>query len=342
MRKFAFFGLIVLFVVFSAASCGKAGAPKAGSAKAESMLNLLPKDSRGVVMIDVHKIMMTEFVDKMIKDPKNAPKYEEFVKTTGIDPQKDVYFVAVGISGEMGGGKEPEPAIVANLKYNKDALLAAIKKEGKDLQEQTYNGVTLYCGSFQKGEEKPGCGAFLDDSNIVIGNDKTVKAVIDVFQKKSESVLKNLQLADVLKNTKKDAMVWSAFLFPPDATKELAAKNPMLGALEGIKSLTLSFDYSDKTFQANIRSSGGDEKKNKSLADMLNGLKALGAGAASKDPNIADLLGRIEVTSGPDHVQISANVPEELIEKLKSTAEQKMKGVMQPPAEEKKEEKKEN
>jgi len=340
MRKFTVFGLIILFAAFSAVSCGKAGAPKAGSAKAESMLNLLPKESRGVVMMDLHRILNTEFADKAIKDPKSAEKYQEFVKESGMDPQKDVYLVAVGIMAQMDGMKEPEPAIVANLRYNKDLLLAALKKQGKEMKEQTYGGVTLYTGNLEGAAGKPGCGAFLDDSNIVLGNEKTVKAVIDVFQKKADSVLKNAELAAVLKNTKKESMVWSAFFFPPEATKELAAKNPMLSALEGVTSLTLSFDYADKAFQAKIRTSGGDEKKNKGLADLLNGLKTLGAGAAAKDPNIADLLGRIEIGSGPDHVEISANVPEELINKLKATAEQKVKGIMQPQAEEKKEEKK--
>jgi hypothetical protein len=343
MKKITIFSLVVLLALFSAVSCGKGGAPKAGSAKAESMLSLLPKDSLGVAMLDLHKILTTELVDKALKDNKNYQKYQEFIKETGIDPQKDIYFLAIGFKGELGGMKQPEAAMVANLRYNKDSLLSVLKKEGKETKEQNYNGVTIYTGSLESDTGKPDCGAFLDESNIVLGNEKSVKAVIDVYQKKADSVLKNDELAAVLKTTKKDAMAWIAILLPAEATKEMVAKNPMLSSLEGVKSLTLHFDYADKAFMAKIRTSGGDEKKNKGLAGLLEGLKTLGAGAAAKDPNIGELLNRIEIGSGPEHVEISVNIPEELINKLKSTAEQKMKGMIPPPsspAEEKKEEEK--
>ncbi len=341
MKKITVFYLVVLLAVFSAVSCGKGGAPKAGSAKAESMLSLLPQDSRGVVMMDLHKILTTEIADKAIKESKEYQKYLEFIKETGIDPQKDVYFLAVGLMGEMSEMKQPEPVFVANLRYNKEAILSLLKKQGKEAQEQDYNGVPIYTGSLESDSSKPGSGAFLDDSNIVMGSEKSVKSVIDVYQKKADSVLKNEDLAAVLRTTKKDSMVWIAFLFPPEATKEMAAKNPMLSSLEGVKSLTMHFDYADKALQAKIRTNGGDEKKNKGLADLLNGLKSLGAGAAAKDPNIGELLNRIEIGSGADHVEISASIPEELVNKFKAAAEQKMKGMIpapQAPTEEKKEE----
>jgi len=38
---------------------------------------------------------------------------------------------------------------------------------------------------------------------------------------------------------------------------------------------------------------------------------------AAQDPNVGELLSRIEITSGTDHVKINANIPEDLINKLK-------------------------
>jgi len=343
MKKVTIFSLVVLLAMFSAVSCGKGGAPKAGSAKAESMLSLLPKDSLGVVMLDFHKILTTEFADKALKEEKNYQKYQEFITKTGIDPQKDIYFLAIGLRGELGGMKQPEAAVVANLRYNKDTVLSALKKEGKETTEQNYNGITIYTGGMESDSKKPDWGAFLDESNIVLGDEKSVKSVIDVYQKKADSVLNNDAFAAVLKTAKKDSMAWIAVLLPPEAMKEMVGKNPMLSSLEGVKSLTMHFDYADKTFVTKIRTSGGDEKKNKGLADLLNGLKTLGAGAAAKDPAIGEILNRIEIGSGADHVEISASFPEELVNKLKATAEQKMKGMIQPPSsppEEKKEEEK--
>ena len=55
MKKLAIFGLtfLLIFSVFSACS-KKPSIPKAGSATADDMLTLLPKNSGGVIVIDVH------------------------------------------------------------------------------------------------------------------------------------------------------------------------------------------------------------------------------------------------------------------------------------------------
>ena len=64
-----------------------------------------------------------------------------------------------------------------------------------------------------------------------------------------------------------------------------------------------------------IKAPGGEAAKNKQLADMLTGFKALGAGAAAKNPDVGELLNRIEVSSGADFVKIAAGLPEDLLQK---------------------------
>ena len=95
----------------------------------------------------------------------------------------------------------------------------------------------------------------------------------------------------------------------------------MLGAFSDIRSIILSFDYKDKNVLAEIKAMSPDEAKNKQMADALNGFKALGAGAAAKEPLVGELLNKIEIGSASDHVKISANIPEALIQNLS----QKMK-----------------
>ena len=58
MKKLTALGIVVFLALFSFAACGKkAGAwPAAG---AEDMLNLLPKDAQGVVVVDVHRAITT-------------------------------------------------------------------------------------------------------------------------------------------------------------------------------------------------------------------------------------------------------------------------------------------
>ena len=60
-----------------------------------------------------------------------------------------------------------------------------------------------------------------------------------------------------------------------------------------------------------------DETKNAQVGDFLNGIKAMGGMAAAQDPNVGELLSRIEISSEADHVKIHASIPEDLINKLK-------------------------
>ncbi len=315
MKKFMAIGLSVLFAVFFVVSCAeKPTAPKAGSAKADDMLSLLPKESFGVIVVDVNRILTTESVDKAIKENKNYQKYLEFVQETGVDPQKDVFFFVGAMSGVVREGAQDGVAVV-NLKYDRTKLLAKIQKEQGELAKTEYNGFTVYQAAAKEGK-KPVSGAFLDESNIILGTDSAVKSVIDVYQKKAENIWKSESLPSLLKGMNRNAMIWGGFAVPAEAMKKAASQNPMLGAFANIQSIIMSFDYRNQNVLAEIKAMCPDEAKTKQMADALNGFKALGAGVAAKEPLVGELLNKIEIFSAADHVKISASIPEDLIKSL--------------------------
>ena len=314
MRKKTVILLALLLVAFGLSSCSKATAPKAGSAKAADLLNLLPGDSKGVVVVDVHRIMQTEGAGKVIAENKNKAKYDEFIQTTGIDPQKDVFYFVGAALGDI-GQKEMDGVALVNLKYEKDKLLALLKKEGGEMTTEEYSGLTIYTGT-PKDEKKPVSAVFLDESNILFGTSPAVKKSIDVREKKADNVWKNPQISALLKGMNTNAMFWAGFAVPPDAMKQASSQNPMLGAFSNIQAIVLSFDYKDKNVLAEIKAMSPEEANNKQMADALNGFKALGAGAAAKEPLLGEVLNTIVISSAPDHVKISASLPETLIESL--------------------------
>jgi len=266
--------ILIFSLIFFPVCAKKPSAPKAGTAKAEDMLSLIPKDVNGVFSVDVHRAMATEVVDKAIKEEKGYEDYQKFVEEVGIDPKKDIYLIVGGITGGIQQKEKKgnaEGIVIANLKYNKETLLAKFKKEGAELQEEDYNGITIYSHATEKG--KP-AGAFLDDSNIVIGEVKDVKAVIDLYQNKGENVLNNENLAPLFEKTNKEAMIWVNIFFPPETLEQVASENPMLQTLEGVTSACLSFDHKDNNIIADIKVLGGDEAKNKDIVDLLNGLSS--------------------------------------------------------------------
>lgn len=323
MKKITATGIALIFIFLSFISCGKEpSAPKPGTASVDDMLSLIPDDAKGVFFVDFHKAMTTEIASKAIKEDENYQKYQEFVEKTGIDPQKDVYFVTVAVTEAMEKEKTKGAAII-NLKYDKEAIISLFKEkaaeEEQEVQEEEYSGFTIYAWKEQKGEKL--YFSFLDDSNIVVGNEIEVKSIIDVKQRKKENVFKNEVLSDLIAETNKDAILWGAILIPAEAMSKAASQNPMLSSLEGINAVSMYFDYKNKNIIAEIKVMSSDETKNQQVADLLNGLKAMGGMAAAKKPEVGELMNKIEITSAADHVKIYASIPEELINKLKEMEE---------------------
>ncbi|MCX6569112.1 MAG: hypothetical protein NT147_08710 [Candidatus Aminicenantes bacterium] len=321
MKKAMSIGSIVLFAVFLA-SCAPSSSIKAGSATAESLIKLLPKTVMGVIAIDVHRGMTMASVTKMLQDPKAKQKYDEFVKMAGIDPMNDVYFVVGGFSAAPNGAGQ-EGGVIVNLKYNKDNLLAVMKEKAPGFQSEAYNGVTIYSNLDGAEAKQASRAAFLDDSNIIFGSDAGVKGIIDVYQKKAESVVKNTVMAGVLKKVDKEALACGAFILPPDLVKKGIASIPQLKVIEGVTAITTSFDYRLSNYIIDIRTMGGTEEQNKNLASALNGFKALGAMLAAKEPAAGDLLNAIEITSGKDFVRLYISISEEAMDKLGKLAQAK-------------------
>jgi len=316
MKKTYLVVLAVLVAALNIASCAKQpAAPVAGSAKAEDLLSLLPKGAQGVIVIDIHRLMQTAAVSKNIQEGENSQKYQKFVQDTGIDPQKDVYFAVAAMMGDVGQTAQ-DGAVLVNLKYDKEKLLAQLRQQRGELTQSEYGGSTIYQAPAEEGK-KPMAGAFLDASNILLGSEAAVKQVIDISQKKAENIWKSEELPALLKGMDTSSMIWGAFMVPAKAAEQAATQNPMLGAFSDIRSILIAFDSKNNNFAAEIKAMCPLADKNKQMAEALIGFKGLGGAAVSaKEPLLGEVLDKIEITSGADHVKISAVIPEALIQSL--------------------------
>ncbi len=151
-KPLSLFLVIALCCLVGAACAKKAASPQAGSAKGEDMLSLFPKDTRGLIVVDVHRIMQTEAAAKAIKDNEKNEKYAKFVQETGIDPQKDVFFFAGAMMGDIGqnnpdGAADRQPEV----RQGHDPGDGARKSAG-ELTTSDYNGITVY--QVPGGEDK--------------------------------------------------------------------------------------------------------------------------------------------------------------------------------------------
>ena len=314
-KNYVYIISLSIFLLLVTACGEKTTTQEKGSAvSADSALKILPMDSKAVFYVDLKKVMSLESVDQALKSDKNYKEMEDFINKTGINPQEDIHYI-VGALTSM-EKENQKGVIVANLNYNKDSMLNLIKEESeKEITESEYNGFTIY--STEEAEEM-GSFCFLDESNILIGDNSGIQAVIDIVKNNGENVQKNEEMSAMLQQTNKDALVWGAFLIPSEAVSEATSTNPMLGNLESVKAATMFFDYENKSYIAEIKLISTDPEKNKQVAELLNGLKAFGAMGAAENPAIGDLMNKIEITSGDEFVKIYANLPEDLINQLKA------------------------
>ena len=328
MKKATILALVLGLVLAGTTACAPKDTAKAGSASPEDVLKFLPVDSQGVFFVDIHRAFQTDVANKMIQEDENYEEYLKFVEESGIDPKEDIFCAAISLSGNLAG--EQNGAAVINLSYDKDTALAMIEKKAEaEIQTAEYNGITVYSIEAKKEgieaeeegneAEEEGNWAFLDASNIVVGNKKGVQNCIDVMQKTKDNVFKNEALAGVLDRADKDTIFWGALLVPKEDLAKASEGNPQLKPLQNMSALVLNFDHKNAMVTIKIKAEGDDPDSNKQIADMLNGLKAMGAMMIPPDkPELNDLLNSLTVSFGDDHVLIDASIPDEVLQSLKN------------------------
>jgi hypothetical protein len=320
MKKSAIFGLtLFLTVVFM--SCASATGVKSGAAAGEALIKMMPHSATGVLAVDVQRLMGMEAVMKALQDPKAKAKYDEFIQMSGIDPMKDIAYLGVGLFGALSGAA-PEGGAIISLKYDKSKLQSLIKVKAPEAKEELYNGVTVYSNIDGDGKQTTRA-AFLDADHIVLGSEKGVKGIIDVRQKKADSLSKNMEMAAILKKADKSGLMWGAFAVPQELLKKGIQANPQLKVLEGVTALTMSFDDRLNNVIANIRTVGGSKEQNANLASTLNGFKALGAMFSTQEPAVGDFLNGVSVTSGQDFTDLTISVSHEVLDKIGKLAQSK-------------------
>jgi hypothetical protein len=317
MKKVSAIWIVCFLVFFSFIACGKKeGVSTTKSAAAENMFKLLPKEAQGAFFIDFHKAVTIEAFDEAMKSDKNFEDMQEFIDKTGIDPKQDIHYIGAAITGI----ENQNAALIINLVYNKEAFLGVIneklEEEGTQAETVDYEGATIYTMTDEKGARNS--FAFIDDSHIAAGNESEVKKVLDVVNDRAESLAANEELGALLKKSNQGAMVWGAIQIPQETMEKATSDNPFISSLESVRAISLYFDYKNKNIMAEINLASDDAAKNKEVADALNGLKSLGGMIGAEKPEIATLLNKITISSGADHVKIKADIPEDLINKLKS------------------------
>ncbi len=332
--------VVALALMGLASNCSKKEAV-AGKASAEDMLRLIPENPLVLFSFDFHRIAGLELFDKMTanqprageKEKQPFASYQDFVKETGIDPKKDLYFITIALYGDVGPGRETDLLALVNLTYDKQKLLQVLKNKGLALREEPYGGQILYAVEDPERKLDKEAAvmrlAFLNEWNIALGKPAQVKAAIDLQQGKGSSADKSKVLMNYVKKVNTNAMCWMVLGAIPQSFKNQAPT----GAVPFDFSKTEAFfgfvDYRNRSIAAEFRLISHNEQGNKQVVDMLNGLKSMGAmGTTSKEPELAELLNGINLSNSADDIRLTLNVSEQLLNKLGEKAKAKAESVI--------------
>ncbi len=333
MKKKVLVLSLVLVMMLLAPACKKKAA---GQMNSEAMLAMVPEGPVLLMAFDFQRLAGLNFFDKALKNDwqKNAKAvkdfkdYQEFVQKTGVDLQKDVFAVVGAIYGSF-ESKNPEALGIINMKYDEGKLLAVFKEKGVFTSEEAYGGRTLYTLK-NEDEAKDMRLAFLNKANIVVGSPLQVKKALDLAAKNGKSVLQTPVMMKYVDKLDKTSMFWLAVGDIPAKVKDAPAGGMMPIDLSKAEAFTAVADFKNKTLSGELRLISNNESGNKQIADMLNGLKALGAMGAAKEPELGELLNGIQLSSAADHVKLVFSLSEELMNKLGDKAKDKAKSMAAP------------
>jgi tetratricopeptide (TPR) repeat protein len=321
----------------AAQSPGVPATPGQIAAADQDLITLLPSSTIVVLVLDMKRLLEIDVIAKALEAPEFMEGYDEFVKMSGVDLKRDITYVGWGlpasaIASRMATPPSPaamkELAFVVGLRSDKARLLSLIKEDLPEAKEEAYNGVSLFIiddGS-QRTTATPGVlaeaekirlqFAVLDDTHIVFGGDLGVRNVIDVYQKKADSLAAVPEMTAFLSRVDKSGVAWSAVSYPPEVLKMIADSNPLLRAIEGFKGMIMAIDDKDSTLVVDLRTLGGTPEQNATFASNLNGIKSVGALYAAEQPAVAELLNGIAITSGEDFTRVNLTVSHETLGKL--------------------------
>ncbi len=300
-----------------------------------SLYKMIPENATGFFALNIKKLTSLSVFDKMTKDlEKDEIKkkidmfenYQDFINKTGIDPKQDMSGAVFIFFNEM-DSKEQDFSVIANVSYDKNKILALLKEKNKELKEEDYNGSTIYTLKGDKGKE--GGLIFMSENLAAAGTISGLKKIVDLSKGLTKNIYSNKRMTSYLEKAGSSSILNFVFDFPQKMKGKKG--NGMFSAdLSKAEALYGSINYEGSSWIGDIILVSPNESGNKQLVTTINSFKGLGAMAG---PEVAELVNNIDISSTADSLRLSFTISTDLLEKLKTKAEQKAKsfGVNPPP-----------
>jgi len=318
-------------------ACGQAGKTSLSTAVQEDLARL-PKNVQSVFYADVQALKNSELgkeinqeMDSTMGRHHRDEDYKEFMEATGLDLEKDVHSVLVGLQAHVDGSEATEHMdgkafAVIKGDFDENKIVGYIqekeKKEGRSgLVAADYNGKKLYTGPRGKVT-----AYFVDANTVVAGTEEWVKQVID-NKVGGNNLPTNADLMKLIGQLPHKDQLWAVGM-PGEVMDRVASE---LSRHEGFKAGHTLRSLKSGMLSAQVNATADlwasatctSEEDSRLMSEALKGALAMAKLAVSDDRELVDMLNRFEIEAKGTEVHVSGKIDKEFLEKLKARHETK-------------------
>jgi hypothetical protein len=202
IRSFPF-ALAAALVVFS---------PPAFAGNGMEALKLLPEDTNIVLNVNFKRLRGSKAYNEILSVARARDAYKSGVadlKKAGIDLERDVDTLVLGVRGQMGGGDPDGVVLVAEGRFRPARLIKLMREKNADMKSRSHAGVTYYT------LDNDGSLAILG-KRVILAENSRMAAVIDLFKGKGPSLATTRAFKGLISKTDTGKDLWFVAELPKD------------------------------------------------------------------------------------------------------------------------------
>lgn len=240
--------------------------------------SFIPEKAKAFIFLNIHNLLNDESIKESLPSWENAlqemvddERFSDFLKQTEINIKRDLscfVFIFKDLDFE-----NPRGSLIANISYNKDKIIKALKSLQVEIIELSYKAITLYEFLEKEGNSQNTVIGFLDYKHLIIGHLDEVKKVIDVSNERKNNIFSNKYFSNYMKNKEIDSFITMFFPFPGEFLNEQAGTDfePFKFDFNVFEAFIFAFNGKEMEFILNT----GNQEELRKFVDFLKGIKSM-------------------------------------------------------------------
>lgn len=265
-----------------------------------ALATLVPPETSLLVGARLDKLRQTETYRKHFAGVRPAA-VDRFAKETGLDPDKDLWEVLFASDGS-------ESVLMARGRFSPLDMEPKLQREGAE--RSAYRGYSLF------GDDHTST-FFMNQTTALSGSTQLIKRVIDRQNTGGGEHGIPESLRPLVSAIPPESQFWAAFT-GSDARLPVPDSSNLGNVNSILRSVASGNLAADLRGGLNLRAAAtarteGDARH---IGDSLKAILAIGRSASSRKPDLIRALDTIQVTQTAREVTVSANVPQDLVDRI--------------------------